>query len=53
MSAPREQGQVTLEYFILFTAIALVTLVGVATFDDTLNDLARDFFNAAAAKIAN
>ena len=53
MRARHEKGQVTVEYFIVFTVIALVTLIGLATFDNTVNDIVRDFFNAAAAKIAN
>lgn len=49
----RVQGQVTVEYFILFTIVALVTLIGLATFDKSLDNIVRGFFNAAAAKIAN
>ena len=45
------RGQVTLEYFLLFLVVALVTLVSIATLD---NDVAATFetlFTDTAAKM--
>ena len=50
-----ESGQVVLEYFILFTVIALLTIVGLAnvTLDSQARNSLTSFFNTAAAKVAN
>ena len=45
-------GQVTLEYFILLAAVALVTVIGLATFDGGLRGSVRTFFDAAANRMA-
>jgi Flp pilus assembly pilin Flp len=45
-------GQVTLEYFIIFAVVAFVTIVTVTTFDDAVKTALQDLFNAAANKIA-
>ena len=44
-------GQVTLEYFLLFTVVALVTLLGFTTFDESVRKTCEDFFNAMAADL--
>jgi len=48
-----EQGQVTVEYFILFAIVAVLTLIGLSTFDNNVENSVQEFFDAAAAKIAN
>ena len=47
------QGQVTLEYFILFAVMALLTLVGVSTFGNDIRDSLQRFFDHATAQIAH
>jgi Flp pilus assembly pilin Flp len=44
-------GQVTIEYFLLLTVVALLTLIGFARFDDDVRASLQGFFNDAAAKI--
>ena len=44
-------GQVTLEYFLLFTVVALATLLGFTTFDESVRQTCDDFFNALAADL--
>ncbi len=45
-------GQVTLEYFILFAALALLTVIGVTTFHTDVKNAVQGFFNAAAKEMA-
>jgi len=52
-SASSAVAQVTLEYFILFAVVALVTVIGLTTFDDDIRTSLEGFVNAAANKIAN
>ena len=44
----RQMGQVTIEYFLLFAAIALVTIISLTRFDDRIARTVRDFFGSAA-----
>jgi len=46
-------AQVTLEYFILFAVIALVTLVSLTDFDDRAIAALTGFFQGAANQMAN
>ena len=46
------KGQVTLEYFILFAAVAAAVIVGFQAFGADIASAIRDFFNAAANRIA-
>jgi len=46
-------GQVTLEYFIIFAAVAAVTIVGLTAFGSNIRTALGGFFNAAATRIAN
>ena len=48
----QRKGQVTLEYFLIFAVLAVLTIVSVATFDDAVKTALQDLFNAAANKIA-
>ena len=48
-----KQGQVTVEYFILFAVVAAVTLIGLSTFDDQVKDTMKELAHAAANNIAN
>ena len=45
-------GQVTLEYFVLFAAIAAITIITLTNFDNTIKSSFQGFLNAAAAKIS-
>jgi len=47
------RGQVVLEYFLVFAVVALLTLIGLTSFDDDIRNALGEFFNAAANKIAN
>jgi len=49
----RVEGQVTLEYFILFAATAALTVVGFQMFGADVSGALQEFMNAAASKIAN
>ena len=44
-------GQVTLEYFLLFVAVALVTLVSIATLDNDVATTFENLFTNTAAKM--
>ena len=44
------RGQVTLEYFLLFLVVALVTIVSIATLD---NDVAATYQNVLTSAAAN
>ncbi len=46
-------GQVTLEYFILFAIVGLLTLAGLTTVDDQVRTRLEGFFRAAANDIAH
>lgn len=48
----RTSGQAMIEYAILFAVIAVLTVIGVTTFDDSVKTALQGFFNAAANKIA-
>lgn len=48
----RRRGQVILEYFIIFAAIAVVTLIGVALFDDQIQSTLESFVGDAANNMA-
>ena len=45
-------GQAALEYMILFAAVAAVTLISVAAFDNNVRTTMEDFVGAAAANMA-
>ena len=47
------KGQVVVEYFILFTVVSLLTLIGFTTFHNDLKKSLVGFVDAAAAKITN
>lgn len=50
------QGQVTVEYFILFTAVAVLSIAGIAALRNEnvgLRKTVGDFMTAAATKIAH
>lgn len=47
----RLQGQVTVEYFLLFAAIALVTILSLTAFDENVRGTLQGFVGAAAARI--
>lgn len=49
----RRSGQITLEYFIIFAAVAAVTILGLTGFGSNIRTTLEGFFNAAASKIAN
>ena len=53
LQAGRGGGQVTLEYFLLFAAVALATLITISTFDDGVSASLQHLVNDAAAKIAH
>lgn len=40
-------GQVTIEYFLLFAVIALVTVISLTQFDDQVGQTVRNFFTSA------
>ncbi len=46
-------GQVTIEYFILFAIVALLTIAGLTTVDDQVRTRLQDFFRVAANDIAH
>ena len=46
-----EVAQSTLEYLIIFAVVAVVTIISLTTFDDSIKNALRGFFNAAANKI--
>ena len=45
------RGQVTLEYFLLFLVVALVTLVSLATLDNDVATTFENLFTETAAKM--
>lgn len=47
----KHPGQVTIEYFLLFAAVALLTVLGLTRFDVNVQQTVEDFVNAAASKI--
>ena len=49
----RVKGQVTIEYFILFAVVALLTLAGLTTVDDQVRTRLQEFFRKAANDIAH
>ena len=49
---PWLQGQVIVEYFALFLAVVLVSLLWLTTFDDRVKGRLTDFISSAAAKTA-
>ncbi len=44
----RRTGQVTVEYFILFAVIGMVTVISIATLDDDVKQLLTNFYAKAA-----
>ncbi len=46
------RGQVVLEYFILFTVVALLTVIGLTRVDDDVRDSLQGFFDSATHRIA-
>ena len=52
-SKPWYEGQVVVEYFILFTVVSLLTLIGFTTFHNDLKKSLVGFVDAAANKITN
>lgn len=53
ISRTQDQGQVTIEYFILFVIVAMLTLIGLTSFDGDIRTSLQGFVDAAAANIAN
>ena len=53
ISGHLRQGQVTIEYFILFVIVAMLTLIGFTSLNGDIRTSLKGFVNAAAAKIAN
>ena len=53
LSIGKREGQVTIEYFILFAVVALLTLAGLTTVDDQVRTRLERFFRAAANDIAH
>ena len=47
----RKQGQVTLEYFILFAVVAAVTIGGLTAYSTDIKNALEQFFNGAAHAI--
>ena len=53
MEKSSKAGQVTLEFFILFAVVALLTVIGLTTFNVDIRTALEELFNAAAREIAN
>ena len=49
----RQDGQVTLEYFILLAVIVLVTLVSLTSFDEDVRTHVENLFTGAAHAITH
>ena len=47
------RGQIVVEYFILFAAVALVTMIGLTRFDDDVKAALANFFQTAADKVTS
>ena len=47
MKIGKRSGQVTIEYFILFTIVALLTVAGLTTFDDDVRQHMQELFTTA------
>lgn len=52
MESRSKTGQVTLEFFILFAVVALVTVIGLTAFHVDIRKVLEGFFNAAANRMA-
>lgn len=48
----RLQGQIVVEYFLIFAAIAVLTILGMAWFDDAVRDTLQGAFRQAANRIS-
>lgn len=48
----KKMGQVTLEYFILFSVVAMLVIVGFGAFGGGIRNTLEGFVNAAARGIA-
>ena len=46
-------GQVTLEYFLLFAAVAVAVIAGLQLFGEQISSALQEFVNAAAKAITN
>ena len=53
MTRATQRGQVTIEYFILFAVIALLTVASISTFDDQVRQTFQSFFGSVAHAITN
>lgn len=51
MPIGKQCGQVTIEYFILFAVVALLTVAGLTTFDDDVKAAMQAFFQGRAHAI--
>ncbi len=49
----KQNGQVTIEYFILFAIVALLTVAGISTFDDDVRQTFQHFFGSMAHEITH
>ena len=49
----RERGQAILEYFVLFALMAMVTLIGVTTFDKDMSNSLLGWFQTASNHMVN
>ena len=47
-----QRGQVVLEYFVIFTLLAMVTLIGLTRFDDDIKANLEGYFRAAVASLS-
>ena len=48
-----KRGQATLEYFIIFGIIGVITLIGISTFLNQASAEGRNFFGVAKMRISN
>ena len=48
-----QRGQVTIEYFLLFAVIIIITLLGLTSFDEDIQSKMKQGFQNAIAPITN
>ena len=47
----KNRGQVVLEYFLIFAAVIVLTVIGLTNYHKQVADAWKNFFNAAAQKM--
>ncbi|GEM_PF-6935729 len=52
VNATRSRGQVTLEYFLIFSAVSAVTFLVLTTFDEQVRNNLASFYTDAANQLA-